>query len=388
MPTVLSQLLSYLPKRDFRRCVEKHRGDHNTRTFRCWDQLICMIVAQLAHKESLREIETCMRGMGKILYHAGIRGKVSRATLADANENRSSKIYADFCHILIERTRKLYANDTFIKEVNGLVYVLDSTIITLSLSLCPWAYFGVHPPAAMKLHTQLDLRGSIPSFLHVSKAKMPDPFFLDRIIIEAGAFYIMDRGYFDLVRFYKIHTKRAYFVTRSKRHVKFKRLKSNHKKADSHICSDQIVRFAGKFAKRNFPERIRRIRYRDPETKKTFCFLTNNFELPATTIADLYKARWQIELFFKWIKQNLRLNTFIGNSRNAIEIQIWTAVAAYLCVAMAKKQLRLNASLTDFIQFLPQALFLKMPIYQAFCANKSQKNRQNVSSTDNQSELF
>ncbi len=388
MAIVLTQLLSYLPKRDFRRCVEKYRGDHNTRTFSCWDQFICMVVAQLGRKESLREIETCIRGMRKVLYHTGIRGKISRSTLADANENRTSQIYADFCHILIKRVRKLYVDDDFIKEVDSLVYVLDSTIITLSLSLCPWAYFGVHPPAAMKLHTQLDLRGSIPSFLHISRAKMPDNLFLEQITIEAGAFYIMDRGYFDLPRLYKIHLRRGYFVIRCKLHVKIKRIKSNLKDKATSILSDQTVRFSSRTSKQNYPERVRRIRYRDPETNKVFCFLTNNFDLPAIIIADLYKARWQVEIFFKWIKQNLRLDSFLGNSRNAIEIQIWTAVAAYLTVAIARKQLGIQASLTEIIRFLPQALFLKVPLYKAFPHLTYRNNQDLLSSSSKQLRLL
>ena len=387
-PTILAQLLSFIPKRDFRRCVEKHRGNHNIRTFSCWDQFVCMVVAQLARKESLREIETCLRGMKNLLYHTGLQGVVSRSTLADANERRSSAIYADFCHILIERARPLYADDNFIKDLDALVYVLDSTFITLSLAVCPWAYFGVHPPAAMRLHTQLDLRGPLPSFLHISRAKMNDNLFLDLIRIEAGAFYVMDKGYFDLARLYKIHQGRAFFIIRRKRYVKFRRIKSMLKQKAPSVHSDCIVRCSGPVGRKKFPDRLRLIKYRDSENKKELFFLTNNFDMPPATIAQLYKARWQVELFFRWIKQNLRLDSFLGYSQNAVEIQIWTAVAAYLTVAIAKKKIGIPAPLTQIVGFLPQALFLKVPIYKALSTAVKGNTTEFQGSSSNQLELL
>lgn len=365
--TVLAQLISFLPKRDFRRCVERYEGDRNTRTFSCWDQFVCMLVAQLGHKESLRELESCIRGLGSLLYHSGLKGQLSRNTLAHANENRSSAIFGDFCKILITKARKLYLDDNTVGNLDSLVYVLDSTLIGLSLSLCPWSYYGSRPEAGIKVHTQLDLRGKIPSFIHISKAKMTDNYFLDRITVEPGAFYVMDRGYLDLVRLYNMHQKLGYFVVRSKWHVRFKRILSNPKdESNKAVLSDQIVRCSGGKGKYNYPERIRRIRYKDLETNRIFTYLTNNFELSAQVIADLYKARWQIELFFKWIKQNLLITSFMGRSQNAIEIQIWTAVSSYLAVAIAKKTLRTEATLTEIVSLLPQIIFMKTPFNKPF----------------------
>ncbi len=365
--TILAQLISFLPKREFRRCVQRYDGDRNTRTFSCWDQFICMLVAQLGHKESLRELETCIRGLGSLLYHAGLRGQLSRNTLAYANEVRPSAIFGDFCKILIARARKLYLDDNTVGNLDSLVYVLDSTLIGLSLSLCPWSYFGSRPKAGVKIHTQLDLRGKIPSFIHISKANMSDNLFLDRITVEPGAFYVMDRGYLDLVRLYTIHKQLGYFVIRSKLQVRFNRIISNLKDENNKaIISDQIVRCSGGKGKYNYPERLRKIRYKDIESNRTFTFLTNNFELSAQVIADLYKARWQIELFFKWIKQNLLITSFMGRSQNAIEIQIWTAVASYLAVAIAKKSLRTDATLTEIVSLLPQIIFLKTPFNKPF----------------------
>lgn len=372
MQTVLAQIFSFAPKREFRRCVERHRGDHNTRTFSCWDQFVCMVVAQLGRKESLREIEVSIRKMGSELYRAGLRGKVSRATLADANEGRSSLIYADFCHILIYRARELYQGDSFLKQLNNLIYVLDSTNISLSLSLCPWSYFGGRPEAGVKLHTQLDLRGPIPSFLHISRANMTDNLFLDSITVEPGAYYVMDKAYFDLVRLYNIHLKKGFFVIRSKRNVKFRLCRSLIRNKDEpQISSDYLARFSSRKAAQNYPDIIRRVRYVDLKTNKRFVFLTNNFDLPAQTIADLYKARWQIEIFFKWIKQNLHITSFFGRSANAVETQIWIAVCSYLLVAIARSELKIKAPLTEIINFLPSAIFIKMPLFQALENNFS-----------------
>lgn len=363
---VLSQILSFAPKREFRRCVEQFEGNHNVRTFRCWDQFVCMVVVQLGKKESLREIETCLRAMRPLLYRAGVRGTISRNTLAYANENRPADIYRTFCNILITKARSLYKDEYFFKDLDNLVYVIDSTVISLSLSLCPWANNGRCPAIGVKLHTQLDLNGPIPSFLHISKAKMRDNHFLDSILIEPGAFYVMDKGYFDLHRLYQINNKRGYFVIRPLKHVKFQRVKSIQKEKSSAIKSDYFVRCTGRVGSRKYPDQLRKIRYLDEATGKYFTFVTNNFDLQAQTIADLYKARWQVELFFRWIKQNLRLDYFLGRSFNAIQIQIWTAVASFLLVAIAKKNLAIEAPLTEIIRFLPSALFLEMPLNKAF----------------------
>jgi Transposase DDE domain/Domain of unknown function (DUF4372) len=387
--TILAQVLSFLPKREFRRFVKKYKGDRNTRTFSCWDQFICMMVAQLGKKESLRELETCARGFCGALYHSGVKGKVSRTTLAYANENRSSAIFGDFCKLLIARTKKLYINDDTVGNLEGLVYVLDSTIIELSMSLCPWSYFGGSPRAGIKIHTQLDLRGKIPSFIHISKAKMSDNYFLDHIIVEPGAFYVMDRGYVDFPRLYNMHKKHGYFVVRSKWHLSFKRIYSNQKdENNTAIISDQVVRCSGGKGRYSYPERIRKIKYKDPETNKVFTFLTNNFEIPAQVIADLYKARWQIELFFKWIKQNLLITTFLGRSQNAIETQIWIAVASYLAVAIAKKTLRTPATVTEIISLLPQILFLKTPFNKPFSDHDYRIYSKRIFSADNQLNLL
>ena len=365
--TILAQLLSHLPKREFRRCVARHAGDRYSKTFSCWDQFVCMLIVQLGKKESLREVETCIRSLGSLVYHSGLKGKVSRNTLAHANETRSSVIFGDFCKILITKARELYVKDRTVGNLDNLVYVIDSTLIALSVSLCPWSYLGSCPKAGIKVHTQLDLRGQIPSFIHISKAKMSDNHFLDNIIVEPGAFYVMDRGYLDLVRLYNIHKKLGYFVVRSKWHVRYKRIISNPKdKNNKAIISDQIVRCAGGKGKYNYPERVRRIRYKDLETNRIFTFLTNNFELSAQLIADLYKARWKVELFFKWIKQNLLITSFLGRSQNAIEIQIWTAIASYLAIAIAKKSLRIPATITEIISLLPQIIFLKCPLNKLF----------------------
>lgn len=365
--TILAQLLSHLPKREFRRCVARYDGDRYTKTFSCWDQFICMLVAQLGQKESLREVETCMRSLGGLLYHSGLKGKVSRNTLAHANERRPSSIFGDFCKILIIKARKLYVKDRTVGNLDALVYVLDSTLIALSASLCPWSYLGNFPEAGIKVHTQLDLRGKIPSFIHISKAKMSDNHFMDHINVEPGAFYVMDRAYLDFVRLYNLHRQLGYFVVRSKWHIRYKRIYSNLKdESNKAIISDQVVRCSGGKGKYNYPEQLRRIRYKDPESNRIYTFLTNNFELPAQTIADLYKARWKIELFFKWIKQNLLITSFLGRSQNPIEIQIWTAVASYLAIAISKKSLRIHATITEIISLLPQVIFLKTPLNKLF----------------------
>lgn len=362
--TVFSQLLDFIPKRDFRRCVDEYDGNYGVRSFTCWDQFLCMSFAQLTSRESLRDIEVCLRGMSSKLYRCGFRGKISKSTLADANEKRDSRIYRDFCLVLIERARKLYCNDKFLEQLDEVVYVLDSTYISLCLSLAPWAAIGAHPKGVIKVHTLLDLRGSIPSFIAISSGKYPDNLMLDQIIIEPGAFYVMDKAYIDFARLYRINQQRAYFVTRSKANVAFKRQYSRTVNKEVGLRCDQVVKLSGRIASKKYIDQIRRIRFATEE--KTLTFLTNNFDADAYTITELYKARWNIEVFFKWIKQHLRITKFYGNSLNAIETQIWIAVATYLMIAIAKKELNSKIPLYTILQFLSLLLFEEMPILQAF----------------------
>jgi len=323
-----------------------------------------MTFAQLTYREGLRDVEACLRGAQHKLYRLGLRGSVSRSTLADANEHRSSEIYADFCRILIQRARTLYVDDCFCGELDEMIYILDSTSISLCLSLCPWAKFA--GSAAVKVNTLLDLRGWIPSFISIKKANYRDCFALDDIPIEPGAFYVMDRGYLDFKRLYHLHCARGYFVTRPLRHVVFKRQESRAKSAADGIRSDQIVLLGGQVASGKYPDRLRRIHYSDKQQLKDLIFITNNLLLPASTIATLYKSRWQIELFFKWIKQNLRIKKFYGTSFNAVKTQIWIAVAVYLLVAIVRKELSVKTPLYRIFQFLSVSIFDEMPILQAF----------------------
>lgn len=364
--TIFTQLMKLLPQREFRRCVQRYGGDKNVRTFSCWDQFLCMAFAQLTYRESLRDIEACLRAVGVKLYHLGIRGKVSRATLADANEGRDWRIFGDFGQIVISQAKQLLTDDDLYIEINHAVYALDSTVIEVCLSLFPWAFWAERESkGGLKAHTLLDLKRNIPTFIDITERKVSDLDGLDRIQIESGAFYIMDRGYLDFSRLFSMHKAGAYFVTRAKRNTGLTRLYSLAVDKSTGVRSDQIVR-RSKSSRGNYPEHLRRISYYDCETEQRFIFLTNNLELPADTIAALYKARWKIELFFKWIKQNLRIKKFYGNSKNAVRTQIWVAATVYLLVAIAKKKYALPHSHYTILQVLSVTLLEKKPILQAF----------------------
>ena len=363
--TVFAQLIDFLPRYDFHQCVQRYRGNYKIKTFSCWDQFLCMAFAQLTYRESLRDIEACLRSAQHKLYHMGFRGKVSRNTLAHANEVRDWQIYANFAQILIARARHLYANDSFGVELKQMVYALDSTTIDLCLSLFPWAKFRKHK-AAVKLHTLLDLHGNIPSVIFMTHGKIHDVKILDELILEAGAIYLMDRGYLDFARLYKIHQTPAFFITRAKRNFSFQRLYSHPIEKVTGLQCDQTVVLEGFYAQKDYPTLLRRIRYFDTSKDKRLIFLTNNFTLPALTIAQLFHCRWHIELFFKWIKQHLRIKAFYGTSENAVKTQIWIAISVYVLVAIVKKQLNLTMDLYTILQILSVSLFEKKPILQAF----------------------
>lgn len=364
--TVFSQLLDLIPKYEFDKAVRKYKGNYKSQTFSCWEQYLTMCFAQLTYRESLRDIESCLQAVSDKLYHCGIRSKVSKSTLAYWNETRDWRIYADFTQILIAQARKLYADDNeFQLEVSGLVYAFDSTTIDLCLTLFPWAKFR-KTKAAVKAHTLIDLRGSIPTWIHITDGSVHDVNVLDELFIEPGAYYIMDRGYVDYGRLYLIHTSKGFFVTRAKDNFAFKRIYSAPVDKNAGILCDQTVKLTGYYAKKDYPEKLRRIKYHDAETDNTFAFVTNDFSLDALVIAKLYKERWKVELFFKWIKQHLRIKAFYGTSQNAVYTQIWIAVSIYVLVAVMKKQIKLPHSLYTILQILSITLFEKMPIRQAF----------------------
>ena len=356
--------MDFIPHYEFVKCVERYNGNYKIKSFSCWDQYLSMAFAQLTYRESLRDIQACLRAAQVKLYHLGIRGKVSRNTLAHANQTRDWRIYADFAQVLITQARKRYAADSFGIELSHAVYALDSTTIDLCLSLFPWAKFRKRK-GAVKMHTLLDLHGNIPSVVIVTPGNVHDVNILDELIIETGAIYIMDRGYLDFGRLYKIHQTPAFFVTRSKTNFSRKRLYSQPVDKPTGIQCDQIIALKGYYPKKHYPEKLRRIRYFDAENNKTLVFLTNNFVLPAITIADLYRCRWQVELFFKWIKQHLRIKAFYGTTENAVKTQIWIAISVYVLVAIIKKILKLGRSLYTILQILSVTLFEKMPILQA-----------------------
>ena len=361
--TVFAQVMDFLPLNRFRRCVKRYRGNYKVRTFSCLDQFLSMAFAQLTYRQSLRDIEACLRALQPKLYHMGIRGKVSRATLARANERRHWRIYADFAQVLIHIARPLYADEEFGVELDQTVYALDSTTVDLCLSLFPWARFRARK-GAVKLHTLLDLRGSIPVFIRVTDALVHDVNILDEIIPEPGSFYIMDRAYLDFARLYTLDQCSAFFVTRARSNFAFRRLYSHPVDKSTGLLCDQTIVLASFYPRKYYPEKLRRIRYVDPETGQRLVFLTNNFTLPALTIAQLYKCRWQVELFFKWIKQHLRIKAFYGTSENAVKTQIWIAISTYVLVAILKKRLRLPLSLYTILQILSVTLFEKVPILQ------------------------
>ena len=361
---IFTQIMDFLPMHEFRACVERYRGHHKVQTFSCFDQFLSMAFAQLTFRDSLRDIETCLRSFQSKLYHAGFRGKVSRSTLAYANETRSWKIYADFAQILIHRARSLYAADRFDVDLQAAAYAFDSTTIDLCMSLFPWARFRKHK-SAVKLHTLIDLRGSIPCFVHITDGKVADVNALDYLLLEAGAFYMIDRGYIDFVRLYVFVQSLAYFVTRAKSNLDYVRTASRPVDKSTGLRSDQTIRLTGINASKDYPDLLRRISYHDAETDKRLVFLTNNFALPALTIAQLYKCRWRVELFFKWIKQYLRIKAFYGTSENAVRTQIWIAISVYVLVAIIKKELGIDRSLGEILQILSISLFEKELIYQA-----------------------
>jgi transposase len=369
--TVFSQLLGFLPDREFRRCVARYDGDIRLRSFSCWDQYLTMAFAQLTYRESLRDIEACLRSMHGKLYHMGFHGKVARSTLADANESRDWRIYADFAQVLIRIARPLYAHDPIGVDLDQSLYALDSTTIDLCLSLFPWARFRKHK-AAVKMHTLLDLHGNIPTFIRITGGKVHDVNILDEILPEVGAFYIMDRGYIDFERLYVFTLCSAFFVVRTKENVLLQRRYSHPVDKTTGVRSDHTVILTAINSAMAYPDQLRRVSYHDAETDKRLKFLTNNFVLPALTIAQIYKSRWQVELFFKWIKQHLRIKAFYGTSDNAVKTQIWIAVSIYVLVAILRKRLGLEASLYQILQILSVTLFEKVPILQAFQTSDSE----------------
>jgi hypothetical protein len=361
--TVFSQLLDFAPRYEFRVCVERYRGDYKVQSFSCWDQFLTLAFAQLTYRESLRDIEACLRSTSKKLYHMGIRGKVSRNTLAHANQIRDWRIYSDFAQVLIREARQLYVDESFGLELDHIVYALDATTVDLCLSLFPWAQFRRHK-SAVKLHTLLDLRGNIPTVVIITSGRVHDVNALDQLMWEAGAIYLMDRGYLDFRRLYRLHQCGAFFVTRSRQRLDCQRHCSAPVDKTTGLRCDQIITLNNPIPKRGYPERFRRIRYIDPDTRRCFVFLTNNTLLPALTIADLYRCRWQVELFFRWIKQHLRIKSFYGTSENAVKTQVWTAISVYVLVAIVKKRLNLDRSLFSILQVLSVSLLEKTPMQQ------------------------
>ena len=375
--TVFAQLMDFLPTYEFHQCVERYGGEYKVKTFSCWDQYLSMAFAQLTYRESLRDIEACLRAAEPKLYHMGIRGRVSRNTLANANQVRDWRIYEDFAQILIGRARKLYIHDSFGVDLGHTVYALDSTTIDLCLSLFPWAKFR-RRKGAVKLHTLLDLRGSIPTVVIVTHGKVHDVNILDQIGMEPGAFYVMDRGYLDFARLHRIHASGAFFVTRAKRNFRFIRIYSQNADKSAGVQCDQIVVPENFYAKKDYPSKLRRIRYYDAENNAHLVFLTNNLTLSARTIADLYRCRWRVELFFKWIKQHLRIKAFYGTTENAVKTQVWIAISVYVLVAIVRKILKLDQSLYTILQILSVTLFEKTSILQAFSRVECEKWDGNV----------
>src|SRR3974390_229616 len=382
--TVFSQLLDFLPAYEFQKCVSRYRGDHKVQNFSCRDQFFSMAFAQLTYRESLRDIETCLQSIGSKLYHMGFRSKVARSTLADANESRDWRIYADFAQVLIAIARPLYASDPIDVDLDQSLYALDSTTIDLCLSLFPWAKFRKHK-AAVKMHTLLDLHGNIPTFIHITEGRVHDVNILDEFLPEAGAFYVMDRGYIDFERLFVFTLCSAFFVVRTKENVLLQRRYSHPVDKTTGVRSDHTVILTAIDSAKAYPDSLRRVSYLDIETKKRLKFLTNNFALPALTIAQIYKCRWQVELFFKWIKQHLRIKTFYGTSENAVKTQIWIAVSVYVLVAIVKRRLRLDASLYTLLQVLSVTIFEKMPIHTAL---SSEATRSDGVVSANQLNLF
>jgi len=375
--TIFSQLTDFIPKYEFQKCVERYHGEYKVKTFSCWDQYLCMAFAQLTFRESLRDIEACLRSAQIKLYHMGIRGKVSRNTLANANTVRDWRIHADFAQILIQRARKLYAGEELVDQLDQTVYALDSTTIDLCLKLFPWARFR-RRKAAIKMHTLFDIRASVPTLAIITQGKVHDVNILDDMIFEPGSIYVVDRGYLDFTRLHRIHQSSAFFITRAKKNFRFNRICSHPVLKISGVQCDQTILLRGFYPHKAYPDRLRRIRYLDLESGHLLVFLTNNFLLPPLVIATLYRYRWRVELFFKWIKQHLRIKAFYGTTENAVKTQIWIAISIYVLIAIVKKQLKLEHSLYTILQIFSVTVFQKTPILQALsnieCESESYNN--------------
>jgi len=382
--TVFSQVLDYLSLSLFRECVARYKGNHNVRAFSCMDQFICMAFAQLSFRESLRDIEATLRALQLKLYHMGIRGKVSRSTLADANEKRNWRIYSDRAQPLMKQARALYANESLSVDLDATAYALDTTAISLSLSMFPWAHYTRYA-GSVRMHTQMDLRGRIPTFISITDGKSHDKRLLDILPLESGAFYLMDRGYQDYKRIYRINQAGAFFLLRASKDTSTHCIQSSPVNKSYGLLSDQTVSLVDYYSKKRYPDYLRRINYIDPETHTNFVWLLNNFDLPSEMIPDLYRLRWSIEVFFKWIKQNLRIKAFFGRSKNAVKTQIWISITVYLLVAIVKKELNLEHSLATILQILSVTLFEKSPILQVLKANEYASG---LHCSDNQLELF
>ncbi|MGD8782688.1 MAG: IS4 family transposase [Ignavibacteria bacterium] len=362
--TVFSQIMSFFPRYEFDKKVKKYKGNYNVRNFSCWDQFLCMSFAQLTYRNSLRDIEACLNAQPRKLYHMGIQGNVSRTNLANANQTRDWKIYAEFTQYLISTARNLYQNESLNElDLDGVIYALDSTTIDLCLSLFPWAKFR-KKKGAVKLHTLLDLRGSIPTFIEITDGLVHDVNILDVLITEPGSYYIMDRAYIDYKRLYRLKRGLGYFIVRAKKNLKFKRLYSSKVDKSTGLRCDQMVKLIGFYQKKDYPDLIRRVKFIDMENDKEFVFLTNNFEISAMTVALLYKNRWKIELFFKWIKQHLKIKAFYGTTANAVKTQIWISICTYVMIAIIKRRLKIDMSLYKILQILSVSVFEKVPILQ------------------------
>ena len=374
---VFSQLMEHLPAKVFRRCVQRYRGDRRIQSFTCLDQFLCLAFAHLTHRESPRGIEVCLRAHREKLYHMGIRGGMARNTLANANRKRDWRIHADFAQALIRIARPLYAEEDLGLELDNTVYALDSSTVDRCLSVFPWALFR-STKSGVKLHTLLDLRGNIPAFIHVSEAKLHDVNVLDLLVPEPGAFYVMDRGYVDFERLFLLHRLGAFFVVRAKSKIKFRRRYSAAADKSTGVRCDQTIVLTGAKTRKRYPQPLRRVGYRDAQSDRRFDFLTNHFAVPATTVAELYRHRWQVELFFKWIKQHLRIKSFFGNSENAVKTQLWNAVAVYVLVAIVKKRLKLATDLYTILQILSLTLFEKIPLIHLLAKTEYTPNNQHL----------
>jgi hypothetical protein len=375
--TIFSQVMEWVHPEQFRRCVQRYHGHYRIRNFPCWDQFLAMAFAQVTYRDSLADIEVCLRSRPDQLYHMGFRSTIAHSTLADANSSRDWRIYHDLAQGLIARARRLYASEPFGVELDQTVYALDSTTIDLCLSLFPWARFR-STKAAVKLHTLLDLRGPIPTMISVAEGKQADVRILDELILEPGAFYVMDRGYVDFERLYRFALAGAFFVTRAKTGLQLNRLESRPVDEKTGVRSDQVVWLTLARSIERYPDRFRRVSYRDPESGKALVFLTNNFDLPALTIAQLYKSRWRVELFFKWVKQNLRIKHFFGTTENAVKTQVWIAICIYVLVAILRKELGLEVSLSQILQILSVNVFEQMPLAELVAKTDSQENRLDI----------